>query len=155
MRRPSSTLRAGAVAALATLAVVAGAAAQGPGPVPPDTRERLVVPPPARTKILHEMRGMLEALEGVLAALARGDRAAAATAARTAGVAHAVDAQPQMHRLLPPAFVEAGVETHRAFDALAASLAAGTDDKAALGELAALTGRCVACHAAYRLDEAR
>lgn len=129
--------------------------AQAPGAVPRDTRERLVVPPAARTKILFEMRGMLEALDGVLAALARGERMAAAEAARHAGVAHAVDVQPQMQRLLPAAFVEAGLETHRAFDALAASLERPGDERAALAELAALTGRCVACHAVWRLDEAR
>ncbi len=138
------------------LGVIAGSAsAQGPGGVPPDTRERLVVPPAARTKILFEMRGMLEALDGVLAALARGDRVAAAEAARHAGVAHAVDVQPQMQRLLPAAFVEAGLETHRAFDALAAFLERPGDEHGALAELAALTGRCVACHAVWRLDEAR
>ncbi len=151
MRRPHALLFG-----LALLVGAVGAApAQTPAGVPPDTRERLLVPPPARTKILYEMRGMLEALEGVLAGLARGDRAAAAGAARAAGVANAVDVQPQMQRVLPAAFVEAGLEAHRAFDALAAVLAGPGDDRAALGEVAALTGRCVACHAVYRLDEMR
>lgn len=136
-------------------AIAGSASAQAPGAVPPDTRERLLVPPSARTKILFEMRGMLEALEGVLAALARGDRVAAAEAARHAGVAHALDARPQMQRVLPAAFVEAGLETHRAFDALAAFLERPGDERTALAELAALTGRCVACHALWRLDEAR
>jgi hypothetical protein len=148
-------LRAPALGLALLVGAAGGAPAQTPPGVPPDTRERLVVPPPARTKILYEMRGMLEALEGVLAALARGDRAAAAGAARAAGVAHAVDAQPQMQRLLPASFVEAGLEAHRAFDALALVLAGPGDDRAALGEVAALAGRCVACHAIYRLDEAR
>ncbi len=140
----------------ALLGAVAGSpAAQGPGAVPTDNRERLLAPAPARTKILFEMRGMLEALEGVLDALARGDRVAAAEAARHAGVAHAVDAAPQMQRVLPAAFVEAGLETHRAFDALATFLERPGDERGALAELAALTGRCVACHAVWRLDEAR
>lgn len=154
-RRTRVAAGSAALAAGLVLGFLADAGAQAPAGVPPDTRERLVVPPPARTKILYEMRGMLEALEGVLLGLAQGDRAAAAAAARSAGVAHAVDVQPQMQRVLPEAFVEAGIETHRAFDALALVLAGPGDERTLLGEVAALTGRCVACHAAYRLDEAR
>lgn len=151
MRRSSSVLFAFAL----LLAAANAGLAQGPAAVPPDIRERLTVPPPARAKILYEMRGMLEALEGVLAGLARGDRLAAAAAARAAGVANAADVQPQMQRVLPAAFVEAGLEAHRAFDALASFLERPGEDRAAIAELGALVGRCVACHATYRLDEAR
>ena len=43
----------------------------------------------------------------------------------------------------------------RAFDALADQLRGGATGEEALKSIAALTGNCVACHAMYRLGEAR
>ena len=55
----------------------------------------------------------------------------------------------------PPPFLRLGMQTRRAFDALADQLKAGTSGEEALKALTGLTGNCVACHATYRLDEAR
>jgi mono/diheme cytochrome c family protein len=62
---------------------------------------------------------------------------------------------PAMMRQLLPAFRELGLQTHRAFDDLADRIKAGGTRDDAIRGLAGVTGNCVACHALYRLDEAR
>jgi hypothetical protein len=137
---------------LVSLLSLAPLAAQ---PASSDARQRLTLPPAARDKVLAEMRGMLESLQGVLRALATGDTVAAEKAARGSGMGVAVDVQPQMRQLLPQAFLELGMQTHRRFDAVADQIKAGGAREDTLRALADLTSQCVACHATYRLDEAR
>lgn len=139
---------------LAVVILTAPAVAQQQPPAAVDDRERILVPAPARNMVLTEMRQMLTSMEGVLSGLAAGDMAAAATAARASGMAVAVDVEPEVRALLPDAFVQLGMATHQGFDALAVTLEQAADTRAMLAELAALTQNCVACHAAYRLDEA-
>ena len=139
-------------AALASLDDCTTLEAQAP---PADARQRLLVPPPARDKILSEMRAMLESLSGVLHALAANDPQAAEKAARASGMAVAADVQPEMRKLLPQPFLQLGMQTHQSFDALADRLKAGGTREETLKALAKLTSNCVACHAAYRLDVAR
>jgi cytochrome c556 len=128
-----------------------GVSAQHAAPAA-DDRERIVLPAPARNMVLAEMRMMLESVAGVVAALSEGDTAAAAQAARASGMVMAVD--PHLNELLPAAFVELGMATHRGFDALADQLEQGADQETALAELGTLMQNCNACHAAYRADEA-
>jgi len=120
-----------------------------------DTRQRLILPAEQRDGILAEMRLMLEALSGVIAALSRDDPEAAAVAARSAGVGVAVDATPVLQPLLPPAFLSLGMATHQSFDRLADSLAAGATTNQGLSDLANISQNCTACHATFRIDEAR
>jgi cytochrome c556 len=47
------------------------------------------------------------------------------------------------------------MQTHRGFDELADRIKAGGTREDAIRALAGVTGNCVACHAVYRLDEAR
>jgi cytochrome c556 len=137
------------------LFVILASACPGAGQQPTDARQRVVVAAPARDKILAEMRDMLGALHGVLRALSVGDPAAAEQAARSAGMGVAVDVRPEVRAQLPPSFLQLGMQTHRAFDALADQLRAGASREEALKSIVALTGNCVACHATYRLDESR
>lgn len=120
-----------------------------------DSRQRVLVAAPVRDKILAEMRHMLGALHGVLRALSTRDPTSAEKAARSAGMAVAADVRPEIRAQLPPAFVQLGTQTHRAFDALADQLRGGASGEEVVKSIAALTGNCVACHATYRLDEAR
>jgi cytochrome c556 len=144
-----------ALAAALALSLVGGAVGvQAREPVN-DTRQRLVVTAPARDGILAEMRGMLAAIDAVLRAVASDDRAAAERAARSVGMAAAVDVDPEVKRQLPQGFLMLGMQTHRAFDGLADLLKAGAPTDETLKRLSAVTANCVACHAAYRLDEAR
>lgn len=134
---------------------ILASASPGAGQQPTDTRQQVVVAPPAREKILAEMRDMLGALHGVVRALSLGDRAAAERAARGAGMGVATEVKPDVKAQLPPPFLQLGMQTHRAFDALADQLRGGATTEEALKSIAGLTGNCVACHATYRLDQAR
>lgn len=117
-----------------------------------DVRQPVVVPAPARESVLAEMRQMLEALNGVLEASAPFDRAAVREAALSGGTRIAVDMDPAMARRLPDAFVRLGSSTHEDFDALAEAVGEGAPRDSVLSRLADLTGKCVSCHAAYRLE---
>lgn len=124
-------------------------------PTSTDSRERLVLSASDRDKVLLEMRQMLEAVHGILHGLANNDLTAVGDAARGAGMAMAVDLDPAIRDRLPKNFIDLGMRTHQAFDELAESVEAGGTPEDALRALADLTGNCVGCHAAYRLDEAR
>lgn len=133
----------------------AGRGQEGAGPAgarPADRRQAVVVPEAARQTVLSEMRQMLEALNGVLAASVPFDRAAVREAALSGGTRIAVDMDPAMAERLPDAFVQLGTSTHRDFDALAEAVGAGASRDTVLSRLAALTARCVSCHATYRLE---
>lgn len=111
---------------------------------------RIAVPLPleARDAVLAEMRLMLNSVQGVLAGAAQSDTAAIQRAAAASGLVMAAD--PALEQVLPEGFLQYGMATHRAFDSLAANASAGP--AAAIEGLAAITGTCVTCHAAYRLE---
>ncbi len=120
-----------------------------------DTRQRLVLAPTQRDMMLAEMRQMLGSISGIMRSLAADDLPAAEKATRAAGMMHAADVDPQLQKLLPQQFLELAMQTHRGFDTLADQIKAGGSRDDTLRGLAKLTGNCVACHATYRLDEAR
>ena len=143
------TAAAMALAVLAAPALTAGAEAQEPPPE--DTRQTIVLPEEARRTVLHEMRLMLEALHGVLAASAETDRERMAEEALSGGTRIAVDTDPAVAKRLPEEFIRLGSGTHRAFDDLAEYIRAGASRDSVLSRLGALTSKCVACHASYRV----
>lgn len=114
-----------------------------------DERTALELPPPARKQVRTEMRQMLSALNGVLAAIARNDIPAVADAARSGGTAIAIDADPALAERLPMEFRRLGMETHRRFDTLAEAAASGAPRDSLLQRVGALTTNCVACHETY------
>lgn len=114
-------------------------------------RRTLVLPAKARETVLREMRLMLEAVHGMIAATAEGDRRAMAREARSGGTAIAVDRDPAIVKRLPEEFVELGSSTHVHFDSLATRIERGISRDSALTELGSLTAKCVACHAGYRV----
>lgn len=154
MRRRYEPVALAALAALGLASLAAWARLEAAEPAP-DARQPVTLPAAARSKVLTEMRGMLESLSLVLQALARNDLPAAGRAARAAGMAAASEVAPEVRQRLPQPFLQLGMQTHRAFDALADQITAGAAPDEALRSAAALTGNCVACHATYRLEEAR
>lgn len=120
-----------------------------------DTRQRLVLTHAQRDMMLTEMRLMLTSVSGIIQGLATGDLPAAEKAARASGIGKAVDVNPHIKTRLPQQFLELAMHTHRGFDMLANQIQAGGSQADILRGLATLTGNCVACHAVYRLDEAR
>jgi hypothetical protein len=143
---------AGILVALGALVGLAGTGASQPAG---DSRQRLTLPPQARDKVLAEMRHMLESVNGILRGVVAHDLVAVEQAARASGTAMAVEMDPAVMQQLLPAFRELGLQTHRAFDELANRMKAGGSRDDAIRGLAGITGNCVACHAVYRLDEAR
>jgi cytochrome c556 len=136
-------------------ALVAGAASAQPPSPAADARQRLALPAASRDMVLAEMRRMLESVNAILQGAVAGDPAAIETAARASGMVMAVDVDPRLMSALPAPFRELGMQTHRGFDALADRVKAGGTRDDALRGLAQITSNCVACHAIYRLDEAR
>lgn len=154
-------IRGGVALALAALLLGAGvviargtetARPRAAGTVQEDPRTAVAVPAAGRTAVLGEMRQMLTALNGVLLAMARGEADRMAEAARSGGTAIAVDRDPGMAAGLPEPFARLGMDTHRAFDALAEVAEAGAPRDTLLARLGRLTGNCVACHETYRLE---
>ncbi len=142
-RVPSATVVAvHAAARVATLGA-------GCAPERGSTDSRAAVPLTAeqRDAVLTEMRTLLGSVNGVLAAEARSDSAGVRAAASASGSAAAAD--PALENLLPAAWLQLAMQTHAGFDSLAAAAGRGRDP--VLIRLGGITGRCVTCHAMYRL----
>ncbi len=118
-----------------------------------DTRKRVRLAPAERDAILAEMRTMLQSISRIVHGLVAGDLVMVEKAARASGMGTTVD--PDLQKKLPPHFLHLGLRTHKRFDQLADAIKNGATTDDVLKRLAVLTGYCVACHAAYRLEEAR
>jgi len=116
-----------------------------------DSRERIRLAPAERDVVLAEMRTMLESLSRIVHGLAAGDLLMAEKAARASGMKATID--PRFEQKLPPSYLQLGRRVHTRFDQLADATRTGATRDDVLKRLAALTGYCVACHAAYRLEE--
>jgi hypothetical protein len=137
----------------------------------PDTRKLLDFPAPMREHMLSNMRGHLQALNEILAALSIGDGAKAGKIAETRlgvespGAAACVpnsgttdhsthDMAAMMAKFMPEDMRALGLTMHESaseFAREAAKTLTGGDLKAALAALARVTQSCAACHAEYRL----
>ncbi|HEX6315620.1 MAG TPA: hypothetical protein VFZ73_12210 [Gemmatimonadaceae bacterium] len=117
-----------------------------------DTRTPIELPAEGRAMILSEMRGMLGALSQFLGGAAENDTARMRVAATSAGMKAAVDIDPRISALLPAEFLELGEGTHAAFDSLAMAASGGEKHDVLMGRLSGILGRCVSCHATYRLE---
>jgi mono/diheme cytochrome c family protein len=154
MRITSIGICAGVAGAI-ILGCLGNALAVEPHESSADTRQRLVLAPAQRDMMLTEMRVMLASVSGILQGVANGDLLTAEKAARASGIREAADVNPNIKAKLPQSFLELAIRTHRGFDSLADQIKAGSSQADIIRGLATLTGNCVACHAAYRLDEAR
>ena len=116
-----------------------------------DNRTAVLLSSQESDLILGEMRTMLSATSGVLIALGEGDMKKASAAARSAGMAMAVDTTPVLMAKLPLEFKNLGMSVHGDFDLLAADIDTGLTPQQVAQRLGVTTTKCVACHAAYRL----
>jgi Cytochrome C' len=157
MTRTAFVLRAALPALLIAAGVAAaqpppGAAGTGAPPAAADAPVALDLDPAAREALRRTMREHLEALQAVVAALARDDYRAAAT------VAHEELGFPKHHEAmrreggadLPQRYRELAMAHHRSAEDLAQAAATG-DMQATLRALDRTVQACVACHRAYRL----
>jgi len=116
-----------------------------------DTRERIQLAPAEHDAVLAEMRMMLKTLNRIMHGLVAGDLVMVEEAARASGMKATID--PRFEQKLPPSYLQLGRRVHTRFDQLADATRTGATRDDVLKRLAALTGYCVACHAAYRLEE--
>jgi hypothetical protein len=135
-----------------------------------DTRQEVDAPSPMRTQMLSHMRGHAEAIAEIVAALGKGDGAAAAKVAdarlgmASSGAAACKpnaetgelgDMPAMMARHMPDEMRALGLTMHEQaskFAQEAAKIGPGGDMRPALAELSQVVQACNACHAAYRLD---
>ena len=118
-----------------------------------DARTAIMLPDEARDAVLGEMRTMLGSVNAVLIAQTSGDTAAMRQAALASGTAAAAD--PALEALLPEAWLKLAMTTHEQFDGLAQAVARPGGRDSIIERLARITGNCVACHAAYRVEPRR
>lgn len=93
-----------------------------------DKRTAVALPADGQQAVLHEMRQMLGAMGGTMAAAARGDTAALFLALKPAGSAVAAD--HAIEELLPMEWKELAERTHGAFDSLATAARRARDPQA-------------------------
>ena len=125
-----------------------------------DTRQAIALDAREKHFLLSEMRQFLAVVQRILAASHAGDMKEVAQAATSAGLkAHQADfADPNslvhgIRKKAPKEFFPLGKATHEAFDEIA-SVASAIGDKDTVNKmLADNLQRCVACHAAYRVDD--
>ena len=145
---------------LAIVVILAGAAAvrlltgghTHPGS---DGRAEIVLAPADRDMLLAEMRGFLSAVQGITAAVSRDDLATAAQQARGMGLAAVGQIPVSLMQALPLEFKQLGNSVHADLDQLALDAEQLGDRDHTLRQLGDILGKCVACHAAYRLSPAR
>jgi hypothetical protein len=118
-----------------------------------DLREPIRLTEAERAIFLAEMRGLLEAVNGVLAGVAANDPEAVAIAARAAGLESDTDSETVEERF-PASFHALELSMHGDFDRLAKSAEAGAPSDQMIRALSQITGKCVGCHASYRVDPA-
>ena len=167
---------------LAAVALTVGVRADGQDPtmhqqhmagLVVDGRQLIEFPAPMRQHMLANMRGHLNALSDILAALAKDDYHEAAALADTqlgmnspsaAGcrmedsdapkMSPAPDMDQHMMQLMPESMRKIGLAMHQAasdFATEATEAAESGDGKLTLTALSRITAQCTACHAAYRV----
>jgi len=139
---------------LGTLLIAANCTKSQPEhPATLDPRTAVALPAEGQQAVLHEMRTMLGAISGALAATAREDTTALLAALRPAGMAAAAD--PALEEKLPAAWKQLAEKTHGAFDSLAVAARRAPRGVAlrdvVLTRLADIGGTCNACHEQFRV----
>lgn len=127
------------------------------GSVSESTDKRLAVnlTPVEKDIVLGEMRQVLKALNGVLRYVGEENFKEASVAAKSAGAGMAVDVNPVLMAKLPIEFKKLGMSMHDDFDQLSKELNQGMGQGASIKRLGEITNKCLACHAAYRLNEVK
>ena len=119
-----------------------------------DGRTAVLLDKDERELILEEMREFLVSTQAVSQAIIANDMAAVETLASKAGMAAEEGTPGSIFIKIPVAMKKLGFDTRAKFDEIAGS--ARTDDAAkARTQLDQLMLNCIACHAAYKLPEAK
>lgn len=116
-----------------------------------DGRTAILLAGSERDLVLAEMRGFLESVQGIVAAVTTRDMSAVAANARKVGSAAANEVPVTVMGKLPLAFKTLGLATHSAFDDIALEADGIGDGAVILSKLGTLMSNCTTCHAGYRL----
>ncbi|MBM9502087.1 hypothetical protein JWG44_17660 [Leptospira sp. 201903071] len=109
-----------------------------------------------RILVLTEMRGLLTSVNGIMGGLSENDLERAARAASNSGMGLVKSLENEEKKILlklPLEFKRLGFGTHEQFDKISIQIRKKQDIKIILGEMDELTKKCVACHAAYKIEE--
>lgn len=119
-----------------------------------DGRAQIQLEPADRDLVLAEMRMFLRSVQGITLALTEEDLAQVAEQARRMGLAAAAQVPASLMQALPLEFKTLGRSVHADFDQLALDAEQLGDREHSLRQLGDILGKCVACHATYRLTPA-
>ena len=117
-----------------------------------DQRETVYLDEENRAFVIKEMQLFVSGLQQALTALADGDMKRVSSALRMLGMESMSTAPPTLMSSVPMGFRQIGMPIHMAFDKLAAAVDQGATTEEILSGLGAAMNRCVACHAAYRIE---
>lgn len=114
-----------------------------------DGREAIILTNGERDFILTEMRGMLQAVQGIISAVNEDDMDAVRKIAHDAGMAEARKVPTETMMKLPLGFKQLGGATHKGFDEI--GLAADMGGELVMERLEENLGNCVGCHEIFQL----
>ena len=117
-----------------------------------DSREAVVLDEESRAFVVQEMQQFVSGLQQAIIALSNDDVKSAGAALRPLGMQGMVSAPPALMSTVPPGFRQIGMPIHMAFDQIADAAEKGATAKEVLSGLGMAMNRCVACHAAYRIE---
>ena len=117
-----------------------------------DSRETIVLDAEASSYLFEEMKQYVSGLQQALTALAKDDLQGVATAVRPLGMQGMANTPKTLTGAVPDGFIKIGMPIHMAFDKIADAAEKGASSKEILSGLGMAMSRCVACHAAYRVE---
>jgi len=117
-----------------------------------DQRQTVFLDAENRAFVIQEMQLFVRGLQQAITALSNGDMKGVAVALRPLGKESMATAPATLMSNLPIEFRQIGMPIHMAFDKLATSADQGATPEEILAGLGTAMNRCVACHAAYRIE---
>ncbi len=120
-----------------------------------DGRIAVLLTEDERNLILDEMRGFLVSVQGVSQAITESNMEKVAELAHKAGMASEEGTPGSLLQKIPLSMKKLGFGTREKFDEIAKTARTSKDAVVARNQLDALMHNCIACHATYRLPEAK
>lgn len=117
-----------------------------------DQRETVFLDDESRAFVIQEMQLFVSGLQQAISALSNDDMQGVAVALRPLGMESMSTAPGTLMTDLPMAFRQIGMPIHMEFDKLATAADQGAAPEEVLAGLGTAMNRCIACHAAYRIE---
>lgn len=116
-----------------------------------DPRIAVIMTEQEKVYVLHEMRGLLEGVQEIIAAIRTNDMNKISTVARSLGRNVADDAPAGLMGKLPLDFKTLGLGTHASFDQISVTARDPEKMDLVLLQLSNVMTNCVACHSTYQI----